>query len=118
VEKVFQKSKNFGWFSLTAEDHANMGNPLSRNNELNNNPGKAQYEVMTEQEIERTLDGALENATTADQSLIDNGNAQLQKDFFIKSLAFLKSVGRLPKKYENFDISSLPELHLSKTIQI
>jgi len=112
MKKALDKDGTLGWFALTAEDHKNLGSTLNPDSKLTHQPGRAQYEVMSDEEIEGTLDGALQTATENNRNLIENGYAQLQKDFFIKSLAFLESVGRLPKKFEGFNISSLPDLKM------
>ncbi len=98
-----EKYKKFGFFSMTAEDHKNINSTPP--NELLENPNKAQYETMTDEEI---LD-YLENAFNCikDSKFIENGYAKTQKEFLQQSIPFLKSVNRLPEKYKNVNISSL-----------
>jgi hypothetical protein len=104
--KAQQKSRDFEFFSLTAQDHEDIGSTPP--DELAKNFGKAQYEVMTDEKITEYLDNAL--SCVKDPIFIKNGYAKTQKEFFVKSLSFLKSVGRLPQKFNNFNINSLPDL--------
>lgn len=105
-EKAAKKSREFGYFSLTAQDHKDIGSTPPQ--ELLENPEKAQYELMTEEQIIEHLDFALE--CLYDPICIKNGVAKMKKELFVASLPFLKSVNRLPKKFENFDVGSLPQL--------
>jgi hypothetical protein len=105
-EKVLQKFRASGFLSLTAQDHKDMGSTPSK--ELKENPDKAQYEIMSDEKITKLLDDAIE--CMSDETLIKSGFAKSQKNFFIVSLPYLKSVGRLPAKFENFDLDSLPDL--------
>lgn len=105
-EKVLQKSRTQGFFSLTAQDHKDMGStPMD---DLKENPDKAQYEVMSEEEIAELLDDAIKCIYNPD--LVKSGYSRDQKNFFIIGFHFLKGVGRLPAKFENFDLTSLPDL--------
>jgi len=97
-----EKSRRYGFFSLTAQDHEDMNS--TPGDELTKNPGKAQYELMSDEEIMSYLDGALEAMNDAD--LIKNGYAQQQRDFLITSIPFLEGVGRLPEKYKGFDLNT------------
>lgn len=101
--KAQQKSRDFEFFSLTAQDHEDMASTPP--DELLESPGKMQYEVMTDEKISEYLDNALD--CTKNPVFIKNGYAKIQKDFFVKSLPFLKSVGCLPEKFNNFDLKSL-----------
>jgi len=105
-EKAQQKSRTLGWFALTAQDHRDFHSSPSK--DLIENEGKAQYEIMTDKEIEEYLDNALSNMY--DPILIKNYYAATQKHFFTAGLPFLESVGRLPEKFKNFNLASLPEL--------
>jgi hypothetical protein len=98
-----EKSRRFGFFSLTAQDHKDMGSTPS--DELLRNQGKAQYEVMTDEEIAAYLDYAVECLT--DPVFEKNGVANIQKDFLRTSIPFLKSVNRLPSKFEGYDLECL-----------
>lgn len=102
-EKAVEKSNTLGFFALTAEDHKAMGS--TPDEILKENPGKAAYEVLTIERIEELLDSALD--AMHDKRSIETGYAKASSDFFKCSLPFLRSVGRLPKKFEDFDMSSI-----------
>jgi len=96
-----EKNDKFGILSFNAQDHKNMsGSPTP--NLLGENYGKALNEVMSEEEIIDLLDEAFEGIND-----IDNIYSDRQEDFLKKSLPFLKEVGKLPEKYNNFNIDSL-----------
>jgi hypothetical protein len=93
-----QKSRSFGFLSLTAEDHKALSSTPPQ--ELLENIGKQQYEVMSDEDIEEALVNLLRAAN--DLRLFENGFAQQSHEELVKSIAFLKSVGRLPAKFSNF----------------
>lgn len=101
-----KKSREFGVFSLTAEDHKAMGSTPSE--KLADQPNKAEYEVMSDEQIEEALNVMLD--FIYDPKMIKNGVAKWQKDEFLVSLPFLKSVGRLPKIFEDFNTDNLPDI--------
>ena len=100
-----EKSKNFGVLSLTAKDHLAIGSTPP--DELTNEPDKALYETMTDDKIEEYLNLLLD--FVYDPKLIKNGFAKIQKDEFLASIHFLKSVNRLPKIFDGFSIEELPD---------
>lgn len=100
VQRALEKSRKFGLFSLTAEDHTYISS--TPDERLKRNPGKALYEILSDKEIEDCLNMALNNLN--DTNLISSGQSENDLDFIKKSIAFLKSVKRLPKKFETFEI--------------
>jgi hypothetical protein len=102
-ELAIEKSRKLGYFALTAEDHKAMGSTPS--DELLQNKGKAAYEVMSDSEIEAQLDHAV--GCLDDIDFIRNGQADIERRFLVSSIPFLKSMGRLPEKYKNFNIEEL-----------
>jgi len=102
-----EKSKKYGVFSLTQRDHLAMGSTPP--DELTNEPEKALHEVMTDSQIEDYLNTVLD--LVYDPKLVQNGVAKSQKEDFITDFEFLKSVGRLPKSFEDFDIDELPDFN-------
>jgi len=101
-----KKYKNLGWFSLSLEDHDDLGS--TPDDLMAQNPGKAQYELLSDDEIETHLNNTLEaikeytNETTNNKSFLQNLKEDMKVD-----IPFLKSVNRLPDKFKNFDINSL-----------
>ena len=98
LERAVQKSRELGWFALTAQDHRDMNS--TPDSILEKGEGKAMYELLSEEEVIFMLDTA--EATFSDPELIANGYANEQREFLRVSLLFLGSVGRLPKKYKNY----------------
>lgn len=98
-----EKYKKLGFFSMTAEDHKNINSTPPDG--LLENPDKAQYEIMTKEEISEYLENAFNSIK--DPKFIENGYAEIQKEFLLQSIPFLKSVDRLPEKYKDVDILSL-----------
>jgi len=104
-EKAAKKSKEQGFFSLTIEDHDALGS--TPDEELKSNFGKSQYEIMSDEEIEEYLSEAIYTITENNENLRNNGYIDQQKDFLRASIPFLKSVGRLPEKFKDFDLDSM-----------
>lgn len=104
-EQAAKKSKEQGFFSLTSEDHKALGS--TPDEELESNSGKSQYEIMSDEEIERYLSGAIDTINENNENLRNNGYIDQQKDFLRVSIPFLKSVGRLPEKFKDFDLDSM-----------
>ncbi len=105
-----EKSKKYGVLSLTAHDHLALGSTPP--DELITEPDKALYETMTDDQIEKYLDLVLD--FVYDPKLIKNGFAKAQKDDFLASLHFLKSVNKLPNAYDDFNVDDLPDLETDK----
>lgn len=102
-ERASKKMNETGWFSFTAQDHEDLdGTPDA---ELAVNPGKAQYEIMTDEEIQQILDNV--EIAQQDPKLVKNGYVQNLIDAMKVDIPFLKSVGRLPEKYKDFDSNNL-----------
>ena len=94
------KRDQYGTFSLTAQDHRDLqGTP--GDNLTGENEGKAQYEVMTDGEIEKELDETVECMSDASSMGI------LSRQKMKLAIPFLRKVGRLPEKYQNFVTSNL-----------
>ena len=89
-------------FSMSAKDQRNLGDLEKYLDKrlLGDNEGKALYEVMTDEEILSSLVEAEENMSHKDIGHIFK--ARLKKD-----IEFLRSVGRLPEQYKDFDIANL-----------
>ncbi|MGE5425724.1 MAG: hypothetical protein ACM3PZ_01490 [Bacillota bacterium] len=104
-ERAAKKSKEGGFFALTLEDHLALGS--TPDDELENNPGKSQCEVMSLEEIEGYLNSAVDAIRENDEYLKYNGYIDQQKDFLRASIPFLTRVGRLPEKFRDFDLNSL-----------
>ena len=102
-ELALEKSRSLGFFALTAADHSALHSTPSE--ELVKNSGKPAYEVMTAREIEELIDNAF--ACLNDMDFIRNGYADTQRKFLILGIPYLKSVGYLPEKYKDFDVSIL-----------
>jgi len=102
-DKAVEKFNSLGFFSLTAEDHKAMGS--SPDKILKENPGKAAYEVMDQEEISTLIDAAFDSLW--DKNSIKNGYSEYCRGFLVTSLPFLKSVGKLPEKFKDFDLKTL-----------
>lgn len=104
LEKAEQKYKTFSMFSFTAQDHRDLlGTPpaiFTAENE-----GKAEYELLTLEQIEQRLDDALEGLEIIGFS--DDGRERALLNILEQGIPFLESVGKLPEKYKNFDTSNL-----------
>jgi len=70
-EKAVQKSKEQGFFSLTAEDHYILGS--TPDEELINNSDKSQYEIMSDDEIKNYLSEAVDTINENNENLRKNG---------------------------------------------
>ena len=97
LNKLKEKSRLLGHFSFTYEDHRLMG---SSSMALKENPGKAYYEILTIEEIERELDNMLEFAISEAKSVAGAGKRH-KKQELLTAIAFLKSVNKLPEKYSD-----------------
>lgn len=102
-ERASKKMSETGWFSFTAQDHEDLSSTPDA--ELTLNPDKAQYEIMTDEEIQQILDNV--QIAQQDPQLVKNGYVQNLIDAMKVDIPFLKSVGRLPEKYKDFDVNSL-----------
>lgn len=104
-EQAAKKSKEQGFFSLTSEDHKALGS--TPDEELEGNFGKSQYEIMSDEEIESYLSEAIDTINENNENLRKNGYIDIQKNFLRVGIPFLKSVGRLPEKFNDFDLNSI-----------
>jgi hypothetical protein len=102
-KNAVKKMRTTGFFSFTAQDHEDMGS--TPDSILIDHPGKAQYELMSEEEIQAILDNV--EIVKKDPQLVKNGYYKNLVDAIKVDIPFLKSVGKLPKKYEDFDVSQL-----------
>ncbi len=102
-KNAVKKMRTTGFFSFTAQDHEDMGS--TPDSILIKYPGKAQYELMSEEEIKAILDNV--EIVKKDPQLVKNGYYKILVDAIKVDIPFLKSVGKLPKKYEDFDVSQL-----------
>ncbi len=94
-EGAASKSMKLGFFSLTAEDHRLLSS--TPDDRLKDNPGKALYEVLDDEEIGNYIQGMID--AQYDKALVENGFAQNQLDELAVSIPFLESVGRLPEEF-------------------
>lgn len=92
-----------GWFSFTAKDHEDLGS--TPEDELLMYPEKMQYEIMSDKEIESILDNV--EIAKQDPKLVASGYVKILVDGMKVNIPFLKSVGKLPEKYKDFDINTL-----------
>ncbi len=102
-EKASEKMKKTGWFSFSAQDHHDLKSTPEQI--LLENPEKMQYEVMTDAEIQEILDNV--EIAMQDKKLVENGYVKNLIEDIKVDIPFLKSVGRLPEKYKDFEIASL-----------
>ncbi len=102
-ERASQKMNKTGWFSFTAQDHEDIGS--TPDDIMLEHPEKMQYELMSEKEIENILDNV--DIAKQDPQLVKNGYAQDLINAAKVDIPFLESVGKLPEKYKNFDMSNL-----------
>lgn len=96
VRKSRAKLNKFGRLALTADDHKNLNSTPDQR--LIDNPSKAAWEVMSEEEIVNLLDAARErfdDPKTPQYAALNDFN------FFRSSIGFLKSVGKLPEKFSS-----------------
>jgi phosphosulfolactate synthase (CoM biosynthesis protein A) len=93
-----KKSRRWGWLALTKEDHERINS--TPNQVLIDNPGKAQHELMSEEEIAEYLNDCLK--VMSDMDSINNGFADLKADEFDKAIYFLKSINKLPEQFERY----------------
>ncbi len=102
--KAIKKRDTLGSYSLTREDRIAMG-AGEENSDLiifsGENKDKALYEVLTLEEIEKQLDEAIQYKDHPS----DMG--KIIKDALRKDIEFLKSVGKIPEKYKDFDVNNL-----------
>src|SRR5680860_12273 len=93
-----KKEKEFGYFSMTAEDHKALGS--TPDDILEGSTDKALYELLSDDEIEEYIEGAIQTIKENDENLEKNGYLDIERNFLRVSLPFLKSVNRLPGKFE------------------
>lgn len=99
LNKVIEKAKLYGDLSLTAEDHISIGStPDPR---LEKNPGKAMYELLSDEEIGSWLDMMLELAKSEAKKV--GASKRHVKEHLLNSIAFLKSIDKLPQRYDDED---------------
>jgi|SRR5680860_508153 len=98
-----KKEKEFGYFAMTAEDHKALGS--TPDDVLKDNAGKALHELLSDDEIEEYIEGAIQTIKENDENLQENGYLDIQRNFLRVSLPFLKSINRLPEKFADFNIS-------------
>lgn len=99
------KFMTLGFFALTMEDHVAISS--TPQSDIAWMPGKPAYELISVERIQEFLDAKIVAMNNPD--LVKNGFAQIEKDAFLRDVPFLRSVGKLPSKYEDFDMSSLPD---------
>ncbi len=102
---VAAKAEQYGLLSLNAEEHHAIGSTPPE--ELDANPGKAHYEVLTEAQIEKMISAAIKMASSDDPRALSGGFVKAESDWLERTIPFLRSVGRLPEKYKNFDVNAL-----------
>lgn len=100
MNEAMIKRDTLGSFSLTAQDHRDLrGTPDERL--IGENEGKAEYEIMSDKEIEQSLDEAVENMNHP------SSMGEILKNKLRLAIPFLRKVGKLPEKYRDFDINNL-----------
>ena len=99
MDKAIIKRDRFGSLSLTAQDQRDLRG-LPDEKLTGENEGKAEYEIMNDQEILEYMDEAEQNVNHPDIG-------HIMKERFKRDIVFLRKVKRLPEKYINFDISQL-----------
>lgn len=104
-KKAIEKKRTLGHFSMTMEDHLAIGS--TPQSDISWVPGKPAHELLSEERIQEFLDAKI--FFMNNKKLIQNGFAQISKDEFLIDVPYLESVGKLPAKYKNFDMSSLPD---------
>jgi len=102
MERVGKKRDAWGPLSLTKEDHHGMGSTPS--DKLEENPGKAEVELMSDEEILEWLNGFKNqiekfSGDTSGSTFIESYLPQIIKDQEA-TLRYLKDIGRLPKEFE------------------
>ncbi|MEI7452063.1 MAG: hypothetical protein WCK37_02530 [Candidatus Falkowbacteria bacterium] len=103
-DRIMDKIDQYGEFSLTAAEHHAIGS--TPDDELINNPGKAEYEVIGEEKITKILDSHIK-CLNSHPSAYKPGEYEASFELVSKAIPFLKSVGHLPAKYANFDLEAL-----------
>ncbi len=89
-----EKQFKYGLLSFTAADHHDISSGAP--DILLANPDKAHYELLSDKEIEDWLDSDINTALSSEPE----GYIKSSAEFLKKTIPFLKSVGRLPQKYE------------------
>ncbi|MCX6752405.1 MAG: hypothetical protein NTZ87_02800 [Candidatus Nomurabacteria bacterium] len=97
-EKAIKKAVD-GPFALNAKDHLALGSTPSF--KLKSDSEKALHELLSDTEIEGILDEA--NNLINDRSVAEYIK-ESQRDFLLKSIPFLRRIGKLPEKYKNVQI--------------
>jgi len=99
MDKAKTKRDKFGSLALTAQDQRDLRGIPSKDLS-GDNEGKAEYEIMTNEQILEYLD----------EAVMYKDNPEIGhtfKDRLKASIPFLKNVGKLPEKYKDFDTNKL-----------
>lgn len=104
LEKAEEKKKTLGSFSFTAQDHIDLFGTPPPELLIEENKGKATYEILSDEEILKRLKDAEEGLKIAPPG---TGFYRTFKDILVLGIPFLKEKGRLPAEYEDFDITNL-----------
>jgi len=102
--RVMDKFDKFGEFSLTAAEHHAIGS--TPDEDLLNNPGKAEYEVISDEKLIKILDSHIK-CLLNHSGAYKPGEYEASLELVGKAIPFLKSVGRLPAKYNDFNLEAL-----------
>ena len=121
IEISEEKFKTCGPLVVTAKDHYNIGS--SAPVELRNNPDKTFAEILNDQELSEYLEKLeiqIKESTSTLKEKMKNKPLFEQIDTWVESnlrndlkklnltINYLKSIGRLPQKYDDFDFLKFP----------
>lgn len=110
--KGAEKINRCGYLGLTCDDHKDLGSTPEQI--LKENPGKTLGELLSHKEIEDYLDQEIKGAEESKKRLGENDDGATDKtiiinalrDFkgnFMRDLNYLRSIGKLPEKYQSFN---------------
>lgn len=101
MERAADKFRTSGDFAATMEDHAAIGSTPYP--DVHWAPGKAMHELLSDARIEEILDSRVQVANEYKTDSTDLDFIQASREELDKDIRYLRSVGRLPAKYEHFD---------------
>lgn len=103
MDRAFAKEKLYGELGLNAQDHRDMGSTPTQ--ELHDNEGKTQADLMTDEQILKWFEDneifaqELEQSLAKKKSRNDEYILRVVKHNLEGGIRYLESIGRLPAKY-------------------
>jgi len=105
--------ERYGRLGVTAKDHFDIGGspPLLMNRQY----GKTQAETMTDADLLNYLNNLVSFLSSGRENLQQNpedewaqGDILSAKKDLRQGVAYLRSIGRLPQEFEDFEVQDLP----------